>query len=267
MGPDVAYQIIHDELMLDGNSRQNLATFCTTWIEPQVRQLMSDSVDKNMIDKDEYPQTAEIESRCVHILSGPVELSRSGNYHRLLHYRLQRSGDAGWTCDEMALAQRRRQSAGKTGDRPNLVCGHGASLLGKVRPVLRCRDYVRFRFGGPQVRHDADEAGSVCDENTIGVVAILGSPSMAPTSRLRRSARSSTRFEKLTGIDIPVHVDGAAGAFVAPFIDPKLEWDFRLPRVASINASGHKYGLVYPGVGWIIWRDSEALTRRSHLLG
>jgi glutamate decarboxylase len=66
-------------------------------------------------------------------------------------------------------------------------------------------------------------------------------------------------YQQQTGIDIPIHVDGASGAFIAPFLQSDLEWDFRVPRVVSINASGHKYGLVYPGVGWALWRDKKHL--------
>jgi glutamate decarboxylase len=99
----------------------------------------------------------------------------------------------------------------------------------------------------------------LCDENTIGVVGILGSTFDGSYEPIAELCERLDTFQEETGLDIPVHVDGASGAMIAPFIDPDLDWDFRLPRVASINTSGHKYGLVYPGVGWIIWRDTEAL--------
>jgi glutamate decarboxylase len=98
-----------------------------------------------------------------------------------------------------------------------------------------------------------------CDENTIGVVAILGSTFDGSYEPVADICAALDRLQADSGLDVPVHVDGASGGFVAPFIDPDLEWDFRLPRVQSINASGHKYGLVYPGVGWVIWRSPEAL--------
>jgi glutamate decarboxylase len=105
----------------------------------------------------------------------------------------------------------------------------------------------------------AEEAVKLCDENTIGVVAILGSTFDGAYEPIMEISEALDDLQDSTGIDVPLHVDGASGAFVAPFIDQDLEWDFRLPRVTSINASGHKYGLVYPGVGWIIWRDADAL--------
>ena len=112
---------------------------------------------------------------------------------------------------------------------------------------------------GDRFHLSAEEAVELCDENTIGVVAILGSTFDGSYEPIQEICEALDDFEERTGIDVPVHVDGASGAFVAPFVDEELEWDFRLPRVASINASGHKYGLVYPGVGWIVWRDADAL--------
>jgi glutamate decarboxylase len=105
----------------------------------------------------------------------------------------------------------------------------------------------------------ADRAVSHCDENTIGVVPVLGSTFDGSYEPVADICAALDRHQADTGLDIPVHVDAASGGFVAPFIDPDLEWDFRLPRVQSINASGHKYGLVYPGVGWAIWRNPDAL--------
>jgi glutamate decarboxylase len=112
---------------------------------------------------------------------------------------------------------------------------------------------------GERFHLSAEEAVALCDENTIGVVAILGSTFDGSYEPVQEICGALDELEARTGVDVPVHVDGASGAFVAPFIDEELEWDFRLPRVASINASGHKYGLVHPGVGWIVWRDADAL--------
>jgi glutamate decarboxylase len=110
----------------------------------------------------------------------------------------------------------------------------------------------RFHLG-------AEEVAEHCDENTIGVVAILGSTFDGSYEPVKDIAAALDQLQEDTGLDIPVHVDGASGGFVAPFIQPELEWDFCIPRVHSINASGHKYGLVYPGVGWALWRDKSAL--------
>jgi glutamate decarboxylase len=256
--PDVAYQIIHDELMLDGNARMNLATFVTTWMEPQAEKLMAECLDKNMIDKDEYPQTAELEMRCVNALS------------RLWHApdAEQATGCSTTGSSEAAMLgglalkrqwQKRRTEAGKPADRPNLVMGINVQVCWEkfanywdVEMRLVPMEADRFHLS-------AEEAVKLCDENTIGVVAILGSTFDGSYEPVKEICEALDDLQARSGLDVPVHVDGASGAFVAPFIDPELEWDFRLPRVTSINASGHKYGLVYPGVGWIVWRDASAL--------
>jgi glutamate decarboxylase len=115
-------------------------------------------------------------------------------------------------------------------------------------------DGDRFHLG-------AEEAAAMCDENTIGVVAVLGSTFDGSYEPIAEICSALDRLAAAGGPDVPVHVDGASGGFIAPFVQPELEWDFRLPRVQSINASGHKYGLVYPGVGWAIWRDADALPK------
>jgi glutamate decarboxylase len=105
----------------------------------------------------------------------------------------------------------------------------------------------------------AAEAAALCDENTIGVVAIMGSTMDGSYEPVVHINAALDGLQESAGIDVPIHVDAASGGFVAPFLQPHIEWDFRVPRVASINSSGHKYGLVYPGVGWVVWRDDEAL--------
>ena len=255
--PDVAAAVIKDELMLDGNARLNLATFVTTWMEPQAEALMASCFDKNMIDKDEYPQTAELERRCVSMLADlwnapgteGVGCSTTG------------SSEA---CMLGALAlkrrwQHRRRAEGQSTEKPNLILGINAQICWdkfcnffEVEPRFVPMDGERFNLG-------AEQAVELCDENTIGVVAILGSTfdgSYEPVAEINEALDA---LQERTGLDIPIHVDGASGAMIAPFIDPDLKWDFELPRVASINTSGHKYGKVYPGVGWIIWRDEKGL--------
>jgi len=258
LAPDVAYQIIHDELMLDGNARLNVATFVTTWMEPQAERLMSECYDKNMIDKDEYPQTAELEMRCVNILS------------RLWHApdADQATGCSTTGSSEAAMLgglalkrrwQQARKAAGKPADKPNLVMGINVQICWEKFANYWDVEMRLVPMDGDRFHLSAEEAVALCDENTIGVVAILGSTFDGSYEPVKEICDALDAFQRETGIDVPVHVDGASGAFVAPFVDPELEWDFSLPRVASINASGHKYGLVYPGVGWVVWRDAESL--------
>ncbi len=256
--PDVAYQMIHDELMLDGNARLNVATFVTTWMEPQAERLMAECLDKNMIDKDEYPQTAEIELRCVNILA---HLWHAPDVAEATGCSTTGSSEAAM-LGGLALKRRwqqARKAAGKPADRPNLVMGINVQVCWEKFANYWDVEMRLVPMEGDRFHLNAEEAVKLCDENTIGVVAILGSTFDGSYEPVAEICDALDAFEQETGIDIPVHVDGASGAFVAPFVDPDLAWDFALPRVASINASGHKYGLVYPGVGWVVWRDAAAL--------
>jgi glutamate decarboxylase len=258
MPADAAYQIVHDELMVDGNARLNLATFVGTWMEPQAERLMAETFDKNMIDKDEYPQTAELEMRCVNILS---DLWSSPDHEEATGCSTTGSSEAAM-LGGMALKWRwreRMRAAGKPADRPNMVMSIGVQVCWEkfcrywdVEPRYVPMEADRRRLTG-------EEAVKLCDENTIGVVAILGVTYDGAYEPVAEIAAALDRLQADTGLDVPLHVDGASGGFVAPFVQPDLEWDFRLPRVQSINASGHKYGLVFPGVGWILWRDPDAL--------
>jgi glutamate decarboxylase len=258
LAPDVAYQIIHDELMLDGNARMNLATFVTTWMEPQAEKLMAECLDKNMIDKDEYPQTAELERRCVNILSRLWNAPESD----------QATGCSTTGSSEAAMLgglalkrlwQSRRDAEGKPADKPNLVMGINVQVCWEKFANYWDVEMRLVPMEGDRFHLSAEETVKHCDENTIGVIAILGSTFDGSYEPVEEICAALDDLQERTGIDVPVHVDGASGAFVAPFIDPELVWDFRLPRVRSINASGHKYGLVYPGVGWVVWRDTKSL--------
>jgi glutamate decarboxylase len=260
VGGEVAYDALSNELLLDGSARLNLATFVTTWMPPHASRLMAETADKNMIDKDEYPQTAEFERRCVNIIG------------RLWHADVD--GDVTGTSTTgsseaamlggMALKWRwreRMRAAGKPTDRPNLVMGANVQVCWEkfcrywdVEPRLVPMEGERYHL-------TADVVGGYCDENTIGVVAILGSTFDGSYEPVKEICAALDKLAADGGPDVPVHVDGASGGFIAPFVQPELVWDFQLPRVHSINASGHKYGLVYPGVGWAIWRDEECLPR------
>jgi glutamate decarboxylase len=260
MDPDTAYQFVRDELMLDGNARLNLATFVTTWMEPQAERLMAETFDKNMIDKDEYPRTAELEQRCVNMLS---RLWGSPEGDEATGTSTTGSSEAAMLAG-MALKWRwreRRRAAGEPTDRPNLVMGANVQVCWEKF----CRYWdVEARLvpmEGDHLHLTPERAVRHCDENTIGVVAVLGSTFDGSYEPVADICVALDRLQAETGLDVPVHVDAASGGFVAPFIDRDVVWDFRLPRVQSINASGHKYGLVYPGVGWVIWRAPEALPK------
>ncbi|MHB1766060.1 MAG: glutamate decarboxylase [Gammaproteobacteria bacterium] len=253
-----AYQLIHDELMLDGNARLNLATFVTTWMEPEAEKLMAETFDKNMIDKDEYPQTAEIETRCVNMLARlfnahpderPVGTSAIGSSEAVM-------------LAGMALKwnwRKRRAKEGAPATTPNLVMGRSVQVVWEK--------FCRYWEVEPRyipMRSDRytlapEEVLALVDENTIGVVTVLGTTFTGAFDPIAEINDALVEHNRKTGLQVPIHVDAASGGFVAPFLQPALLWDFRLPNVVSINTSGHKYGLVYPGVGWALWRGESYL--------
>jgi glutamate decarboxylase len=155
--------------------------------------------------------------------------------------------------------QKRRAAEGKPADKPNLVMGINVQVCWEKFANYWDGEMRLVPMEGERFHLSAEEAVKLCDENTIGVIAILGSTFDGSYEPVKEICAALDALQLETGLDVPVHVDGASGAFVAPFVDPDLEWDFRLTRVASVNASGHKYGLVYPGVGWVVWRDADAL--------
>ncbi len=271
---ETAYQLVHDELLLDGNARLNLATFVTTWMDPQASRLMLECAEKNMIDKDEYPQTAELERRCVSILAhlwrapdpaAAVGCSTTGSSEacmlgglalkRRWSKRLAPGGAAAGGAPSRGAAARGVASS----RRPNLVMGANVQVCWEKFCNYFEVEARTVPMEGHRFHLSAEEAVARCDENTIGVVAVLGSTFDGSYEPVTEIAAALDALEAASGLDVPIHVDGASGAMIAPFLDPDLAWDFRLGRVASINTSGHKYGLVYPGVGWVLWRDREAL--------
>ena len=258
MPADAAYQICHDELNLDGNPALNLASFVTTWMEPEVERLIVESLNKNYVDQDEYPRTTVIQERCVNMLARL--------YHAPHDAEAVGTGTVG-SSEAIMLAglaakwrwRRRRAAAGKPTDRPNLVMASTVQVVWEK--------FARYFDVEPRyvpVRADRttlapDEAIRFIDENTIAVVAILGSTYTGEYEPIAAIHDAVAEVNDRNGWEVPIHVDAASGGFVAPFLEPDLNWDFRLPLVKSINVSGHKYGLVYPGIGWVVWRDRADL--------
>jgi glutamate decarboxylase len=268
LDPAVAYQLVHDELALDANPALNLATFVTTYMDEEAGRLMVENANKNAIDWDEYPQTVKLQDRCVNMLSrlynapeaetgvGTATVGSSEAIHLAglaLKFR--------WRARMKAINVDASLGSARV---PNLVMGANVQVCWEkfcryfdVEPRYVPLTPDRLIIG-------VDEAMALVDQNTIGVVGILGStytgeyePIAALDQALTELCESHGGAE--AGWDIPVHVDAASGGFVAPFLQPDLAWDFRLTRVRSINVSGHKYGLVYPGVGWVIWRSTDDL--------
>ncbi|KAL7000699.1 glutamate decarboxylase [Sarracenia purpurea var. burkii] len=251
---EAAYQIINDELMLDGNPRLNLASFVTTWMEPECDKLMMASINKNYVDMDEYP------NRCVnmiaHLFNAPLEDSETA----------VGVGTVG-SSEAIMLAglafkrkwQNKRKAEGKPCDKPNIVTGANVQVCWE-----KFANYFEVELKEVKLREgyyvmDPVKAVELVDENTICVAAILGSTLNGEFEDVKLLNDLLIQKNNQTGWDTPIHVDAASGGFIAPFIYPELEWDFRLPLVKSINVSGHKYGLVYAGIGWVIWRNKDDL--------
>ncbi|GJN82006.1 hypothetical protein PLIIFM63780_005542 [Purpureocillium lilacinum] len=253
MPPGTAYRLIKDELSLDNNPQLNLASFVSTYMEKEAEQLMTEAMSKNFIDYEEYPQTAEIHSRCARMIGSlfhapkdtAIGTSTVGSSEAIM-------------LAVLAMKRRwklRREADGKPADRPNIVmssavqvCWEKAARYFEIEEKYVNCTRARFVI-------DPAQAVALCDENTIGIVAILGTTYTGSYEDVKGISDLLVK----QGSEVPIHVDAASGGFVAPFVCPELDWDFRIERVVSINTSGHKYGLVYPGVGWVVWRSSEYL--------
>ncbi|XP_059076040.1 glutamate decarboxylase [Cryptomeria japonica] len=257
---EVAYQIISDELMLDSNPRLNLASFVTTWMEPECNKLIMEAINKNYVDMDEYPVTTELQNRCVNIIARM--------FHAPIFDKEQAIGVGTVGSSEAIMLaglafkrkwQNKRKAQGKPYDKPNIVGGANVQVCWE-----KFARYFEVELKEVKLREgyyvmDPQKAVELVDENTICVAAILGSTYNGEFEDVKLLNDLFMEKNNKTKRDTPIHVDAASGGFIAPFLYPNLEWDFRLPLVRSINVSGHKYGLVYCGIGWVVWRGKQDL--------
>jgi glutamate decarboxylase len=251
-----AMRLIGEELVLDGIPMRNLATFVTTWMEPEANRVIAENLHRNFIDHAEYPQTAEIEQRCIRMLASlfhaPGETTGA---------RTQGSSEA-IMLGALSLKWKwraRREKAGKDTTRPNLVFGGDVHVVWEkfcryfdVEPRIIPLQRDKYTIGPEDVEPHIDE-------NTIGVAAVLGTTFTGHADDIVGINDLLVRLKNDRGLDVPLHVDAASGGFVWPFLYPESEWDFRLEQVRSINVSGHKFGLVYPGIGWLVFREKSDL--------
>jgi len=249
-----AYQIIHDEMNLDGNPALNLASFVTTWMEPEADMLINESLDKNFVDNDEYPQTEVIQTRVVNMMARlfnapenceSVGAGTIGSSEAIMLGLLAHK----WTW------KKRRQAEGKPYDKPNIVMGADVHTVWEKFALYFDVELKLIPLKKDTYVISADDVAAEVDENTIAVGAVVGTTFTGQMDPVKEINDKLIEIKEEKGWDIPLHVDGASGGFIVPFLYPDLEWDFRLEQVRSINVSGHKYGLVYPGVGWIIFKD------------
>lgn len=258
MPAQAAYQLVHDELNLDGNPALNMATFVTTWMEPEARQLVEENLYKNFIDHDEYPQTQEIENRCVNMLARvfhapenetAVGASTIGSSEAIMLALLAHK----WTW------RKRQEAQGKPTDRPNIVMGADVHVCWEKF----CR-YFDVEARMVPMEPDtyvltAERVAPYIDQNTMCLGAVCGTTYTGQSDPVSDLNDLLLQIKKDKGWNIPIHIDAASGGFIAPFVYPDLKWDFRLEQVRSINASGHKFGLTYPGLGWVVFRDQTDL--------
>jgi glutamate decarboxylase len=256
MSPIAAMRLIDQELAVEGIPERNLATFVTTWMEPEARQLIEGNLHRNFIDHAEYPQTFEIQQRCIRMLAelfnAPGETtgtSTQGSSEAIMLGALSLK----WKWRE------RREADGKPADSPNLVFGGDVHVVWEkfcryfdVEPRIVPLQPGKYTIGPEDIEPHVDE-------NTIGVAAVVGTTFTGHADDVVGINDHLLDLKEKKGIDVPLHIDGASGAFVWPFLYPHSEWDFRLEQVRSINASGHKFGLVYPGIGWLIFREKSDL--------
>ncbi len=256
--PESAYRLIADELNLDGNPSLNLATFVTTWMEPEAERLIALTLNKNLVDQEEYPQTGVIQERVVNILArlfnapsgeGGTGTSTVGSSEAIMLALLAHK--TRW--------KRERKARGLPSDRPNIVASSGVHVVWEKFARYFEVDLKLLPMEGDRYTLSPQAVAEAVDERTICVGAILGSTYTGHLDPVEEIDLVLREIREKKGWDIPIHVDGASGGFVLPFLEPDLRWDFRLSQVRSINVSGHKYGLVYPGIGWLLFRDQEDL--------
>lgn len=250
-----AYRLIDDELNLDGNPALNLASFVTTWMEPEARQLATETLNRNFVDQDEYPQTERIHERVVSMMGrlfnapedgGPAGTATIGSSEAIM-------------LGLLAHKQSWRKRCGEESARPNIVFGGDVHTCWEK--FTRYFDVEQRVVPLTPERHviGPEEVEPLLDENTIAVGAILGTTFTGQMDEIEAINELLQRVKEEKGWDIPIHVDAASGGFIAPFHYPEVKWDFRLEQVRSINASNHKFGLVYPGMGTVVFRDVDVV--------
>lgn len=256
--PRVAYQLVQDQLLDEGNARLNLATFCQTYMEPEAVELMSHTFEKNAIDKSEYPRTAEIENRCVNMIADL--------WHANEKYMGTSTIGSSEACmlGGMAMKFSWRKRAEKLGldvnaKKPNLVISSGYQVCWEKFCVYWDIEMREVPMDKEHLSLNLDKVMDYVDEYTIGIIGILGITYTGRYDDIKGLNDLVEAYNQQTDYKVYIHVDAASGGLYTPFMEPELEWDFRLKNVVSINASGHKYGLVYPGVGWVLWRDEVCL--------
>ena len=259
--PEIAYRMVKDETFAQTQPRLNLATFVTTYMDDYATRLMNESIAMNYIDQTEYPRVAVMAARCINIIANLWNTPERGD---------SKTGAVGIGSSEACMLggvaawlrwRERRMKAGKSVDKPNLVMSAGMQVVWEKFCQLWQIELRQVPLTRENRTLSPKEALKYCDENTICIVPIAGVTWTGLNDDIEALDRELDEYNRATGHDIPIHVDAASGGFILPFVAPEKRWDFRLKWVYSISTSGHKYGLVYPGLGWVVWRDKSLLPK------
>lgn len=257
--PQIAYQLVKDEMYSQTQPRLNLATFVTTYMDDYATRLMNEAIGINYIDETEYPRVAVMSAKCINILANLWNTPEKNKW---------KTGALAIGSSEACMLggvaawlrwRKKRQAEGKPFDRPNFVISAGYQVVWEKFAQLWQIEMRTVPLTLDKETLSPDDAIGMCDENTICIVPIEGVTWTGLNDDVEALDKALDRYNAETGYDVPIHVDAASGGFILPFLEPHLKWDFRLKWVLSISTSGHKYGLVYPGLGWVIWKDKQYL--------
>lgn len=257
--PEIAYQMVKDETFAQTQPRLNMATFVTTYMEPYATRLMNEAVAINYIDETEYPRVAVMNAKCINIMANlwnTPEKSKwkTGALAIGSSEACMLGGVAAWL-----RWKERREAQGKPTNKPNFIVSTGYQVVWEKFADLWQIEMRTVPLTLDKPTLDPQAVVELCDENTICVVPIQGVTWTGLNDDVEALDKALDAYNARTGHDIPIHVDAATGGFILPFLDPDKRWDFRLKWVLSISTSGHKYGLVYPGLGWVVWKDKQYL--------
>lgn len=257
--PQAAYRLVKDETYAETRPELNLATFVTTYMEEEATRLMNEAININYIDETEYPRVAVMCGRCINIIANLWNTPEKNEW---------KTGAVGIGSSEACMLggvaawlrwRNRRKAQGKPCDKPNLVMSAAYQVVWEKFCQLWQIELRTVPLTKEHLTLDPEQALAMCDENTICIVPICGVTWTGLNDNVEALDKALDAYNKKTGYEIPIHVDAASGGFILPFTNPSCKWDFRLKWVYSISTSGHKYGLVYPGLGWIVWKDKKYL--------
>lgn len=257
--PEIAYQMVKDETFAQTQPRLNLATFVTTYMDKYATRLMNEAIAVNYIDETEYPRVAVMNAKCINIMAN---LWNSPEQNKWKTGAIAIGSSEACMLGGVAAWLRwkaRRKAAGKPCDKPNFVISSGYQVVWEKFAQLWQIEMRIVPLTHEHITLDIEKAISMCDENTICVVPIQGVTWTGLNDDVEALNQALEKYNASTGHNIPIHVDAASGGFILPFLQPEKRWDFRLKWVLSISTSGHKYGLVYPGLGWVVWKDKSYL--------